>query len=143
MLAFVLGARYPGGTAPVQIFCGLLTEGASPSSCFPSLFSPLPLFKATLQSNTHYPQTHVGLGQVAVQGGRVELGQAVHLVDVGVEAIADGNVDQAVVGTQWHGGLGALLGQGVEPGASPSSQDDAQHRLCGKAGQEGETAKLM
>eukprot|EP00983_Pelagomonas_calceolata_P019571 616280-Pelagomonas_calceolata.AAC.3 len=83
----------------------------------------------TRQTSHKIRHTHVGLGQVAVQGCGVELGEAVHLVDVGVEAVADGNVDQAVVCAQGHGWLGTLFGQGVQPGTRSTSQDDTQHSL--------------
>lgn len=86
------------------------------------------------------PSTHVRLAQVPVQGRRVELREAVHLVDVGVQAVRHGDVDEAVVGAQGHGGLGALLGERVQPRARPAAQDDAQHGLqraggaCGGVG---------
>lgn len=74
-------------------------------------------------------QTYIGLGEVAIEGGRVELRQDVDLVDVGIDAVADWNVYEAVVSTQGHSRLGPLLGQRVQPGARPSSQDHPQHRL--------------
>ena len=42
----------------------------------------------------------VGLRKMPVEAGGVELGQAVHFVDIGVNAVGDRNVDQAVVGAQ-------------------------------------------
>lgn len=57
----------------------------------------------------------VGLGEMPVEAGRVELGQAVHFVDVGVDAVGDGDVNQAVVGAQGHSRLRPLLGQRVQP----------------------------
>jgi hypothetical protein len=68
---------------------------------------------------------------VPVQRGRVELGQAVDLVDVAVEAVADRDVNEAVVSAQWHSRLGALLGQGVKTRTSTSSQNNCQNSLCG------------
>lgn len=53
---------------------------------------------------------HVGLGEMPVEGSRVELGEAVDLVDVAVDAVADGDVDEAVVpALMWHGGGSDVL----------------------------------
>lgn len=64
-----------------------------------------------------------------VERGRVELCQAVDLCDVAVDAIADRDVDQAVVGTQRHSRLSTLLGQGVQARASATTKDYAQYSL--------------
>lgn len=64
-----------------------------------------------------------------VEGRGVELREGVDLGHVAVDAVADRDVDQAVVGAQGHGGLGAALGQGVQAGASTTTQNDAQHGL--------------
>lgn len=50
---------------------------------------------------------------MAIEGGGVELRQDVDLVDVRVDAVADRDVYEAVVGPQGHSWLGALLGQRV------------------------------
>ena len=57
----------------------------------------------------------VGLRKMPVEAGGVELGQAVHFVDIGVDAVGDRNVDQAVVGAQRDSWLGPLLSQRVQP----------------------------
>ncbi len=67
---------------------------------------------------------------MAVERRRVELREGVDLGDVGVDAVGYGDVDQAVVGAQGHGGLGAVLGQGVEARAGAAAQDDAQDGLA-------------
>ena len=51
----------------------------------------------------------VRAGEVAVEGGGVELGEDVHLVDAGVDAVGHGDVDEAVGAADGDGGLGALL----------------------------------
>lgn len=66
---------------------------------------------------------------MAVERRRVELREAVDLVDVAVDAVAHGDVDKAVVGTQRHCWLGACLGQGVEARASATAKDNAQDGL--------------
>lgn len=75
------------------------------------------------------PRAHVGLREVPVQRRRVELRERVDLGDVAVDTVADGDVDQAVVGAQRHGGLGAVLGQRVQPRARAAAEDDAQNGL--------------
>jgi hypothetical protein len=64
---------------------------------------------------------------MAVQGGGVELREAVDLVDVAVQAVADGNINQAIVRAQGHSGLGTLLGQGVQTSAGTTAQNDTEH----------------
>jgi hypothetical protein len=66
---------------------------------------------------------------VAVEGGAVELRQAVDLSDVAVDAVADGDVDEAVIRAQRHCRLGTLLGKGVQACAGATTENDAQHRL--------------
>lgn len=67
--------------------------------------------------------------QVAVEGCRVELREDIDLADVAVDAVADGDVDQAVVGTEGDRRLGALLGEGVEAGAGAAPQNDSEDTL--------------
>ncbi len=55
--------------------------------------------------------------------------EAVNLVDVAVEAVADRDINQAVVCAQRHSWLGTLLGEGVQTGARTTAKDDAQHSL--------------
>ena len=64
-----------------------------------------------------------------VEAGRVELGQAVHFVDVGVDAVGDWDVNQAVVGSQGHRRLCPLLRQRIQPRPRASSKNDSQHSL--------------
>lgn len=52
----------------------------------------------------------VGLREMPVEAGRVELGQAVHFVDVGVDAVGDRDINQAIVCSQRDSWLGPLLG---------------------------------
>jgi len=47
---------------------------------------------------------------MSVQRRGVELREAVDLVDVGVDAVGDWDVDQPVVGPQGYSRLGPLLG---------------------------------
>ena len=47
----------------------------------------------------------------------------------GIDAVGDGDVDQAVVGAEWHRGLGALLCERVQAGTRSAAEDDAEHGL--------------
>eukprot|EP00850_Spirogloea_muscicola_P012156 SM000077S21630 [mRNA] locus=s77:537610:541485:- [translate_table: standard] len=53
----------------------------------------------------------------------------VNFADIAVDAVADGNVDQPVVGAQGHRRLGALLREWVQPGSSSSTEDHAEDTL--------------
>ena len=66
----------------------------------------------------------VGLRDVAVQGSGVELGQDHDFLDVPVQAVGDGNVDEAELAADRNGGLGPELGQRIEPGAPAAAKDD-------------------
>ena len=68
----------------------------------------------------------VRLGEVAVQRSRVKLREAVNLVDVGVDAVGDGDVDEAVVRAEGNRGLRAGLRQGVQTRARATTEDDRQ-----------------
>ena len=58
---------------------------------------------------------HISLGEVPVQGGRIELSQAVYFVDVGINAVGHRDVYQPVVGAKRYCWLGPLFGQWVQP----------------------------
>ena len=51
--------------------------------------------------------------QMAIEGGGVELGHDVDLVNAAVNAVADGDVNEAIIATQRHSGLGTLLRERV------------------------------
>lgn len=61
---------------------------------------------------------------MSIEGGGVELGEHVDLVDAAVDAVAHGDINQPVAATDGHCWLGSSLGQGVQAGTSSSSQDD-------------------
>lgn len=63
----------------------------------------------------------VGSGEVAVKRGGVELREDVDLVDVAVEAVADGDVDEPVVSAEGNGRFGSLFGERVETRSSSAS----------------------
>ena len=71
----------------------------------------------------------VGHRQVTIEGGTVELRQHIDLVDLGIDAIADRNINQSVFPCQGHGRLGPHFGEGVETGTGTASQNDGQNTL--------------
>ena len=71
----------------------------------------------------------VRLREVSVERGGVELREAVHLVDVGVDAVGHGQVDEPVVGAKGNRGLGAGLGERIQAGARTTAEDDAEDIL--------------
>ena len=68
----------------------------------------------------------VGAANVAMQAGRIELGQHVDPVHAAVDAVRQRNIDQAVFAGERHGWLGANLGERIEPRAATAAQDQGQ-----------------
>ena len=68
----------------------------------------------------------VGLRNVPVQRGRVELRQQIDALEVGVDAVRDGDVHQAVLAGERHRRLGAILGEGEQARALSAAHDDGK-----------------
>jgi len=68
----------------------------------------------------------VRLGEVAVERRGVELREAVHLVNIRVDAVRDRDVDEAVVRAEGDRGLRALLRERVEARARATAEDDRE-----------------
>jgi len=68
---------------------------------------------------------------VSVQGCRVKLRQQEYPVDIGVDAIANGNIDQPIFTRKRHGRFAAFHGKRVETCASASAHDDSDHIFWG------------
>ena len=66
------------------------------------------------------------LVDVAVQADGLVLGQDEDLAEVAVDAVGEGEVDDAVDAAERDGGLGSIAGQGFEPGPSTAGQHDRQ-----------------
>jgi hypothetical protein len=69
----------------------------------------------------------IGLREMLVQGGGVELRQDVNTPEAGVDAVGDRDVHEPVFAGQRHRRLGPLLGQRKKPGPLPSAHDDGKH----------------
>ncbi|OPZ73835.1 MAG: hypothetical protein BWY82_00978 [Verrucomicrobia bacterium ADurb.Bin474] len=96
-----------------------------------TLIPALPLFGLFGGHDIHHPAAKwvkaVGRLNVPVEGRRVELGQHINLVKPGIQAVADGNIHQAVFTGQGHCRLAAGLGQRVKTGSTPASKNDAEN----------------
>ena len=68
----------------------------------------------------------VGVGDVAVEADAEELGEDVDAVAAAVDAVADGEVDEAVLAGHGHGRLAAQLRERVEARAAAAAEDEAQ-----------------
>ena len=53
--------------------------------------------------------------------------QNIDSLDLRVDAIADGNIDQAIFGAEGDGWLGAKFGKRVKPLPGPSAQNNGQY----------------
>jgi hypothetical protein len=66
----------------------------------------------------------IGALDVAVQRFAVELGQHVDLADAAVDAVADRDVDQAVLAGDRHRRLGPFIGQGHQARALSAAENN-------------------
>ena len=69
----------------------------------------------------------VRLGDVAVERRRVELREDEDASNVGMQAIADRNVNQPVLAADWHSWLGPMLGQRKEARTLAAAEDQSEH----------------
>ena len=69
----------------------------------------------------------IGVRNVAVQRGGIELRQNVDAPEAGVDAVGDRDVHEPVFARERHGGFGAVLGQWKQPRALAAAHDDAEH----------------
>src|SRR5581483_1168789 len=69
----------------------------------------------------------VGVGDVAVQADAEELCQDVDAIQTAVDAIADRDVDEAVLAGDGDSRLGAQLRQRVQTGAASAAEDEAEY----------------
>ena len=69
---------------------------------------------------------------VVVERARVVLGQDDDVVDVGVDAVGQREVDDPVLAAERHGRLGALLGQDRQALAFATREDDRHRPLHGQ-----------
>ncbi len=63
---------------------------------------------------------------MAVEGERLVLGEDVDVTKVGVDAVRQGDVDDAVLTCKWDGGLGSIASQGKKPLARATGEQDSK-----------------
>ncbi len=66
------------------------------------------------------------LADVAVERERLVLGEDVDVAQVGVDAVGEGDVDDAVLAGEGDGGFGAIAGEGKEPFAGTTGKQNAK-----------------
>jgi hypothetical protein len=50
---------------------------------------------------------------VTMQGYRIELSQDRDLLDIGMKAIAHGNINKSIFPGKWHSGFGSISGKRI------------------------------
>ena len=86
--------------------------------------------EAVLQDPAELPAVR----EVLEQRLALELGEDVDRVEARVDEVAEDEVDDAVLAPEGNGGLGALLGEGIEASALASGEHDAEHAKSHGAG---------
>jgi hypothetical protein len=66
---------------------------------------------------------------MTIERGTVELRQHIDLVDLRINAIADGNINESVLAGKRDGRLGTHFGEWIQAGASTSTENDGQNAL--------------
>jgi hypothetical protein len=61
---------------------------------------------------------------MAVERGGVELRQYGNFLDIGVETVAHGNIDETVLSRQWNGRFRALFRKGIESSSLSTAQNE-------------------
>ena len=69
----------------------------------------------------------VGLRHVPVERRRIELREDEDPLEARVHAVADRDVDQAVLAAERHGGFRAHPGEGKEAGAASAAEDEREY----------------
>jgi hypothetical protein len=57
----------------------------------------------------------------------IELCEHKDLYHIRVDAVADGNIDKAILSAKRHGWLGSLFGEREEPGTLTTAENDSEH----------------
>jgi hypothetical protein len=66
------------------------------------------------------------LADVAVEGKRFVLGEDVDAAEVGVEAVGESDIDDAIHSPEGDGGLGAVTGKGIEAFSGTACEKDSE-----------------
>ena len=66
------------------------------------------------------------LADVAIERERLVLGEDVDVAQIGVDAVGEGDVDDAVLAGEGDGGLGAIAGERKEPFAGTTGKQNTE-----------------
>jgi hypothetical protein len=69
---------------------------------------------------------------VSMKGGSVKLCKNENPVDVGIDAIADRDIDESILSGERDCRFAALLRQRMQPGATTTAHDDCEYAFLGK-----------
>jgi hypothetical protein len=69
----------------------------------------------------------IGPRNVEMERGRIILGEDIYLIEVGIDAIRDRNIDDSVLSPEGNGRFGAILSEGEEPGAFTSAENNGKN----------------
>jgi len=63
---------------------------------------------------------------MTVQREGLVLGEDVNVAEIGVDAVGESDIDDAVLTGEWNGGLCAIAGKGKEPFASTTGEQNTK-----------------
>ena len=110
------------GVVPGEVACGLANRVGRPLK--PAGVVRRLLGREDLDEALAEEVHSIGLPDVAVERGRIELRHHEDAADVCVEAIADGDVDQPVLAADRHSRLGPVLRQRKQPLTLPAAENE-------------------
>jgi predicted acyltransferase (DUF342 family) len=67
----------------------------------------------------------IGPGNMTIERCRIELGKNEDAANIGIDAIAQGNIDDAVLPGQRNSGFGSMTGEGKKPFAFAASENQS------------------
>src|SRR5262245_1829481 len=108
----VLADGVGGATIPVGCFVGLLRR---------------PDLDITLAEGIEL----VGLTDVTMEADAEVLGEDVDALDAAVDAVGNGDIDEAILAGDGYGRFASLHGQWIKAGSAPAAEYQADHVLHG------------
>ena len=72
----------------------------------------------------------LAIANVLIEQQRLVLGEDTDRVDIGVDAVGQREVDNTILSSKRHCGLGELIGQRVETRTAAAGQNHCDHFFC-------------
>ena len=69
---------------------------------------------------------------VSMKRSSIELGQNENPIDVRIDAVADGDIDETIFASEGNSGFAAFLGEGMKSGATTAAHDHGKYSFCGE-----------